>query len=103
LIGWTVLKTSIVSVISLHIFATIIALVAIIRNQRDVAKEAIRALACSGGPNVSVSLHRNDTRSLLSYHSRRLQKLKEQKACMGINTPPEVLIEIEDIEAKIEK
>ena len=46
----------------------------------DVAKEAVRALACSGGPNMSVSLHRNDTRSLLSYHLRRLQLLKEQQA-----------------------
>lgn len=32
---------------------------------------------------------------------RRLLKLKEQAARMGINTPPEVLTEIEDLEAEM--
>ena len=32
-----------------------------------------------------------------------MQKLEEQKARYGINTPPEILIEIEDIEAEIQK
>ena len=33
---------------------------------------------------------------------RRLQKLREQAAKMGISTPPEVLVEIEDIEQEME-
>ncbi|MCB0212428.1 MAG: hypothetical protein KDJ52_24005 [Anaerolineae bacterium] len=33
--------------------------------------------------------------------SRRLQRLEEQKAKLGISTPPEILIEIEDIKAEI--
>lgn len=32
---------------------------------------------------------------------RRLMKLKEQKAAMGLSTPPEVLTEIEDIEGSL--
>ncbi len=35
--------------------------------------------------------------------NRRLQKLKEQQALQGQNTPPEILIDIEDTEAKIKK
>jgi len=34
---------------------------------------------------------------------RRLMKLKEQQACHGIDTPPKILMEIEDLEAEIEK
>lgn len=40
---------------------------------------------------------------LLIKHQRRLQKLQEKEATLGINTPPETLIEIEDIEAQIEQ
>ena len=38
---------------------------------------------------------------LIEIHQRRLQKLKEQEAYKGQNTPPEILLEIEDLEAKI--
>ena len=40
-------------------------------------------------------------RKQLVEHQRRLQKRQEQRARYGINTPPEILIEIEDIEAEI--
>ncbi len=40
--------------------------------------------------------------SLIKENQRRLDKLKEQKARLGINAPPEILNEIEDIEADIE-
>jgi hypothetical protein len=39
--------------------------------------------------------------SLGSIHQRRLFKLKEKEAMFGLNTPPEILMEIEDIEAKL--
>lgn len=39
---------------------------------------------------------------LIDKHQRRLQNLKEKKATFGINTPPEILTEIEDIEAEVE-
>ena len=43
-----------------------------------------------------------DDISKLTYHKeRRLQKLKEIKALFGINTRPEYLIEIEDLEADL--
>jgi hypothetical protein len=48
-------------------------------------------------------LSRADIKKLIELDMRRLQKLKEQQALKGINTPPEVLIEIEDIEAKLEQ
>lgn len=38
----------------------------------------------------------------LTYKRRRLQKLREQAAYKGVNTPPEVLMEIEDLEEQIE-
>ena len=47
--------------------------------------------------------NKDDLRKLIIEHQRRLQKLREQKARRGIDTPAEILIEIEDIEAKIEQ
>lgn len=47
--------------------------------------------------------HIDDIKNLLVEHRRRLQKRREQKARQGINTPPEILTEIEDIESSIEK
>jgi hypothetical protein len=44
-----------------------------------------------------------EIQELITNYHRRLQKLKEKEATFGINTPPEVLIEIEDIEAKVEQ
>jgi len=40
---------------------------------------------------------------VLEFKRRRLQKLKEEQAVKGISTPPEVLIEIEILEAEIEQ
>ncbi|MCB0191388.1 MAG: hypothetical protein KDJ65_05540 [Anaerolineae bacterium] len=37
----------------------------------------------------------------ITIHTRRLQKLREQEALKGLNTPPEISIEIEDIETKL--
>ncbi|MCP4707583.1 MAG: toll-Interleukin receptor [Planctomycetes bacterium] len=45
----------------------------------------------------------DDIKKLISDHNRRLQKLKEQQARFGWNTPPEILNEIEAIEAKLEQ
>lgn len=44
-----------------------------------------------------------DLQKLLTIHCRRLQKLKEQQAVGGRSTEPTTLIEIEDIEAEIER
>lgn len=44
---------------------------------------------------------KQDLQTLIDTHSRRRQKLDEQKALKGIATPPEVLIEIEDIENEL--
>ncbi len=44
-----------------------------------------------------------DIKKLIKGCQRRLQKLKEQQAIMGLNTPPHILTEIEDIEAEIEE
>ena len=40
---------------------------------------------------------------LIQIHRRRLQVLQEQQAIKGLETPPSILLEIEDIKAKIEK
>jgi hypothetical protein len=36
-------------------------------------------------------------------HKRRLHQLRIQAALMGFSTPPEILIEIEEIQGKIKK
>lgn len=46
---------------------------------------------------------RENLEKLKSNHERRLQKLKEKQALQGQNTPAELLIEIEDIEAAIKE
>lgn len=44
---------------------------------------------------------RDEIQDLINKNQRRLQKLKEKEAMLGVNTPPEILIEIEDIEEEI--
>ncbi|GIK39558.1 MAG: hypothetical protein BroJett011_33910 [Chloroflexota bacterium] len=46
---------------------------------------------------------KDDLQNELILWQRRLQKLKEQQARKGIDTEPHILLEIEDIEASIEK
>lgn len=41
--------------------------------------------------------------NVLQLKKRRLQKLKEQQAVFGIETPPQISIEIENLEIEIEK
>ncbi len=43
----------------------------------------------------------DDLKKLIKSHKRRLQKLKEQEAIKGLSVDPAILIEIEDIKAKI--
>ncbi len=43
----------------------------------------------------------DDRQKLLDRHRRRLQKLKEKAAFLGVNTPAEIEIEIEDISVEI--
>jgi hypothetical protein len=45
--------------------------------------------------------HADDIKRLIAIHQRRLQKRKEQQAAYGLSAPPEILIEIEDIEAEL--
>ncbi len=44
---------------------------------------------------------RNHIQKLINGYTRRLQKLQETQSYTGIETPPQVLIEIEDIEARL--
>lgn len=45
--------------------------------------------------------HQNHIKRLIKNHHRRLQVLKEQQALHGLDTPPGILLEIEDIETTI--
>ncbi len=45
----------------------------------------------------------DDIRNLIRNHNRRLQKLKEQQALHGLDAPPKILLEIEDIETELEQ
>jgi len=49
-------------------------------------------------PNSSIE----DLQQLIHRKQRRLQKLKETQAVKGPNTDPEILIEIEDLEAELD-
>jgi len=42
-------------------------------------------------------------RTLIDNHRQRLEKLKERQALQGIETPPDVLIEIDKIEGELDK
>lgn len=44
-----------------------------------------------------------DIQKLITIYSRRLQKLREQEALYGLNTAPEIQLEIETIEDKLER
>jgi hypothetical protein len=44
---------------------------------------------------------RDNIQKLITRYTRRLHKLKEQNASFGINVPPQILTEIEDVEAEI--
>ena len=44
---------------------------------------------------------KDDLQNLIYHQQRRLQKLQEQQAKMGLHTPPYILIEIEDTEQEI--
>jgi hypothetical protein len=56
------------------------------------------------GETGSADAHLESQRikKLIDIHNDRLQKLRERQALCGWNTPPEISIEIEDIEAEIE-
>lgn len=43
----------------------------------------------------------DDLRSLIKNRSRYLQKLKEKQALLGLDKPPSVMIQIEDIEQEL--
>jgi hypothetical protein len=45
---------------------------------------------------------KDDIKKLILKHKRRLQKLKEKQTTFGLDTPPHISIEIEDIEVEIE-
>jgi hypothetical protein len=47
-------------------------------------------------------LQQADIQNLMVNYSRQLQKLKEQEALLGLTTPPAILLQIEDVEAKLE-
>lgn len=42
-----------------------------------------------------------DLQKLIEINNRRLQLLKEQQALHGLNTPPEIIMQIEEIESKL--
>jgi GTPase SAR1 family protein len=48
-----------------------------------------------------MDVEKTHKQQLLEAHTNRLQKLELRAATMGLNTPPEVLIEIEDIKGKV--
>ncbi len=52
-------------------------------------------------PEVITSTNEDHLKQLLSNYQRYLLKLKEKEALLDVHTPPYILIQIEDLEAKI--
>ncbi len=46
---------------------------------------------------------KEDLNKLINNHKRRLQKLKEKKAILGLSADPSIEIGIEEIESEIKK
>jgi len=68
-----------------------------------VATNRLRELnSVQEGRNVGHSGLLSDNREILN-SLRRLQKLKEQAATYGIETPPQVLTEIDSLEEKVSR
>jgi len=70
----------------------------------------ISAIAATAGYYLQVRMRRleqlekkllHNLIDSLSLKSRRLYELRKKQAMMGLNTPPEVLIEIEELEEEI--
>jgi DNA-binding NtrC family response regulator len=72
-------------------------------NAAKLHKQIRILLALHHAPHqLEETLQADDSdRSLLVTKQRRLNKLKERQALLGIDAPPELLIEIEDLEEEI--
>lgn len=68
-------------------------------NFRELHRKLLEVMAKQPSQRATVSLDSTHV-ELIAKH-RRLHKLKEQAARMGISTPPEVLTEIEDLEIEL--
>lgn len=68
-------------------------------NFRELHRKLLEVIAKRPSPRATVTL--DGDRVELMAKLRRLNKLKEQAARLGINAPPEVLTEIEDLEGEL--
>jgi uncharacterized protein YjbI with pentapeptide repeats len=69
--------------------------------------EGLKAVDAPPAPRIEPKTKPKDTpqnvQTVIASKKRRLEKLEERQAIMGISTPPEVLTEIEDLRREIEK
>jgi WD40 repeat protein len=65
-------------------------------NIRSIAICNLQSAIC----NCAMSRH-DEIDKLIELHQRRLHKLREQRAALGLHTPPHILTEIEDVEAEV--
>ena len=52
---------------------------------------------------MEADLDQQRQEELIAIKQRRLHELKKKQAVMGLNTPPEILIEIKELEEDIHK
>ena len=77
---------------------------AISRNQRTLSSTSPSHRKVSPmSTNTTVSQSEKEKAELLDLKRRRLHELQKKEALMGINTPPEVLIEIEEVKEEMRK
>ncbi|GIK39572.1 MAG: hypothetical protein BroJett011_34050 [Chloroflexota bacterium] len=78
------------------------------QKRANVAKlyRQMRILLAMHSPHqleAELSLQTEGRQAQLIAQTRRLNKLKERQALLGIDAPPELLIEIEDLEGEIKR
>lgn len=70
-------------------------------NFREVHRKLLELMAIRPRKRATDTIKLEEGQIELLAKHRRLAKLKEQAARMGINTPPEILTEIEDLENEL--
>ena len=112
---WEILREALPEILGGLIVAAILALIGIaVRrrsaktvppNQRALSPNSSSDLEASPmSPSVTSRTESEKERAeLLDLKHRRLHELEKKQALMGINTPPEVLIEIEELEEEIRR
>ncbi|MBC7232529.1 MAG: hypothetical protein H5T68_04725 [Chloroflexi bacterium] len=100
---YEIFREALPEIIAGLVVAAILALVGVAVRKRanKVASSHQNVPPSSPLPCTKPQSKKKENAELLDLKHRRLHELQKKKALMGINTPPEVMIEIEELEKDI--